>query len=153
MTSNPWNNKQLRSMYDPVLQCYWFSVVDLCAVLTDCDHKTARGYWKRLKYCRTNNQLVTESHQLKFESSDGKHYFREVLDFKNLVNLILTCPSPKANTYRLWLVNTLFAGVGAIELEKELATLGAEQAKIIEEKHKKTSMPYVRLHVVREEVI
>ena len=135
-------------MYDPNTQGYWFSVLDLCAILTDSNHKAARGYWKKLKYRFASGQLVAESHQLKFESPDGKYYFTEVVDFKNLINLIQACPSPKANTYRLWLADTLLAGVSAAELEKEFAALGAETAAQIVEKYKDGG--YIRRHVERE---
>ena len=148
---NPWNKKQLRSFFDPNTQGYWFSVVDLCAALTDSDHKTARGYWKRLKYRSTKFQVVTHSHHLKFESPNGKYYFTEVVDFKNLINLIQTCPSPKANTYRLWLADMLLQGTPAPELEKELAKLGAETAAQIAEKYK--DVGYVRLAVEREDLL
>ena len=152
MTPNPWHNKQLRSMYDPTTQGYWFSVIDLCAILTDSDYDTARGYWKWLKQKQSSEkfQLVSVTHQLKFESSDGKYYFTEVLDFKNLINLIQTCPSPKANTYRLWLADMLFTGIPVAELEQQLAVLGAEVAEQITEKYK--DVGYVRLAVERETI-
>ena len=65
MRYNPFSacGKPLRSIYDTATNGYWFSVVDLCAILTDSDHKTAQGYWKRLK-CKlalAEHQLVTES--------------------------------------------------------------------------------------------
>jgi len=148
---NPWNNKQLRSMYDPTTQGYWFSVIDLCVILTDSDYKTARNYWKKLKYTLTSGQVVTESNHLKFEAPDGKYHFTEVVDFKNLINLIQTCPSPKANTYRLWLADMLFAGVAATELEKEFAKLGAEAAEQIAEKYKDEG--YARLIVERKDLL
>jgi len=150
MIKNPWINKQLRSMYDSTLDCYWFSVIDLCAILTDSDHKKARGYWKMLKHRSTNGQLVTESNHLKFRAGDSKYYFTEVLDFKNLVNLIQTCPSPKANTYRLWLASTLLAGTSGTEIEKNLASHGQKLAEHTIEKYTKNAVPYERLHVVRE---
>ena len=150
MTPNPWHNKQLRSMYDPNTQGYWFSAVDLCAILTDSDYQTARGYWKQLKYRLTKFQLVIKYHQLKFEASDGKYYFTEVVDFKNLINLIQTCPSPKANTYRLWLADMIFTGIPVAELEQQLAALGAEVAEQITEKYK--DVGYVRLAVERETI-
>ena len=153
MTANPWNKKQLRSMYDPTTQGYWFSVIDLCAILTDSDWKTARGYWKWLKdkQTSTKHQLVSVTNQLKFESLDGKYYFTEVLDFKSLINLIQTCPSPKANTYRLWLAEVLFASIPVAEIETQLAALGAETAAQIMEKYKYEG--YSRMNVVREDLL
>ena len=79
----------MRSIYDPAIQGWWFSVTDLSAILTDNDHKTARVYWKHFKYKMTQEsiQLVTESHQLKWQAIDGKYYFTEAVDFKNLLHL------------------------------------------------------------------
>ena len=148
---NLWNNKQLRSIYDPNTQGYWFSVLDVCAILTDCSHKMARGYWKRFKQKFASSQVVSESHHLKFESPNGKYYFTEVVDFKNLINLIQTCPSPKANIYRLWLADMLFAGVAVAELEEALAKLGAEAAEQIAKKYKDEG--YARLAVERKDLL
>ena len=148
---NPWHKKQLRSMYDPNTQGYWFSVIDLCAILTDSDYQTARGYWKQLKYRLTKGQLVIKYHQLKFEAIDSKYYFTEVVDFKNLIHLVINCPSPKANIYRLWLVDMFFAGVATAELELELAKLGEETAEQIAEKYKYEG--YVRLTVERKSLL
>jgi len=140
-------------MYDPNTQDYWFSVIDLCAILTNCDHQTARGYWKWLKGKQNSGkfQTVSVTHHLKFETANGKYYFTEVLDFKNLINLILTCPSPKANAYRLWLADMFFTGITAAELEKKLAQLGAEIAEQITEKFKHDG--YVRLTVERKDLL
>jgi len=155
MTANPWNNKQLRSMYDPTTQGYWFSVVDLCAILTDSNHKVARGYWKWLKdkQCSKKFKVVSVTNHLKFEAGDGRYHFTEVLDFKNLINLIQTCPSPKANPYRLWLADMLFDGVSAADLEKAFAKLGEETAREITEKYTNSSTNYVRRSVIREDLL
>jgi len=148
---NPWNNKQLRSMYDPTTQGYWFSVIDLYAILTDCDHKTARGYWKRLKYRGTNSQVVTVSHHLKFESPNSKYHFTEVVDLKNLINLVQTCPVPKPTYTGCGLQRCFLRGVAAAELEKEFAKLGAEAAEQIAGKYKDEG--YARLTVKRKDLL
>jgi len=153
---NPFHNKTLRSIHDPIIQGYWFSVTDLFAILTDSDHKTARGYWKRFKYRLSliSGQLVTVSHQLKWQAADGKFYFTEAVDFKTLIRLIQICPSPKANPYRLWLADMLFEGIPAGELEKELAKLGAESFKQVTEKYKNgVNKPYVRVVTEKQEVL
>ena len=150
---NPWSNKILRSVYDPDTQGYWFSVIDLCALLTGSDHKTARGYWKWLKDKQNSekNQLVSVTNQLKFEAADGKQYFSEVIDFKNLIRLIQTCPSPKANPYRQWVADMLLADTPAAELEKQLAELGKEYAAEIMEKYKDNPDEQYELLVVQRE--
>jgi len=144
--TNPWNGKQLRSMYDPTTGGYWFSVIDLFAILTDSDHKAARNYWKGLRY---KFQLGSDRTQLKFKATDGKYYFTEVADFKTLIRLIQTCPSPKANQYRLWLADVLFEGISMTEAEKELTKLGEASAAEIVDKYKDNE-PYVRLTMQKE---
>ena len=149
---NPWEKKQLRSIFDPTTQGYWFSVIDLCALLTDSSHKNARGYWKRFKYKQTCKQfqVVSVSHHLKLQSPNGRYYFTEVVDFTNLVRLVMTCPSPNANVYRLWFADMLFAGVSAAEIEKDLAQLGLEHAAEVGDKFKQG---YVRLEVKKETIV
>ena len=149
---SPFSNKQLRSIHDPTTGGYWFSVVDLCAILTDSDHKTARNYWKRLKYKLENNQVVTVGNHLKLKSPNGKYYFTEVVDLKTLVRLIQTCPSPKANPYRLWLADILFDGISITEVEKELAKLGEASATEVVEKYMGKE-PYARLTVHKENLL
>ena len=122
----------------------------------DSDHKTARGYWKRLKYRQNiaKNEVVTVSHHLKFESPNGKYHFTEVLDFKNLISLIQTCPSTKANKYRLWLADMLFKGISVKELEQQLSKLGEEARKQVAEKYTNNpSEEYARLTIQKEELL
>jgi len=149
-----WGKRPLRSIYDPTTGGYWFSVTDLCAILTDNDHKTARSYWKRFRDKLNQFQVVAERNHLKFESPNSKHYYTEVVDFKTLVMLIQICPSPKANLYRLWLTDTLLQGTSAEKLEKELAKLGEESSHQIIEKYKNNSdAKYVRLTVHKETIL
>jgi len=149
-----WTKKQLRSMYDPTTGGYWFSVIDICALITDSDHKTASGYWKKFKNKQNQFQVVTESNHLKLKSPNGKYHFTEVIDFKSLIRLIQICPSPNANVYRLWVADMLFDGVPADELEKELAKLGADAAgKIVEKYTNDPKERYVRVVAKREMMI
>ena len=152
--SDLWNKKPLRSMYDPNTGGYWFSVIDICALITDSDHKTASGYWRKFKNSIIKNQVVTESNYLKLKAPNGKYHFTEVIDFKSLIRLIQTCPSPKANVYRLWIADMLFEGTPIDELESELAKLGAQAASKIVEKY--TNNPkerYERLVIQKETMI
>jgi len=152
---NPWEGKQLRSMYDTNTQGYWFSAVDLCAALTDISHDAARNYWKQIKHRQNLNKLqtVTESNHLKFKTMNGKYYFTEVMDYKNLIKFIQTHPSPKANPYRLWLTDMMFAGVAIADIEKELAKLGEEIAGQIVEKYKDhPKEQYTRMNVQKEKI-
>ena len=66
--------KQVRAVWDENAEKWWFSVVDVCAVLTDCDYQTARTYWRVLKHrlAGEGNQTVTNCNQLKMSAPDGK---------------------------------------------------------------------------------
>ena len=151
--TNLWHEKPIRSIFDPTTGGYWFSVIDLFAQLTDSDHKAASGYWRTLKHNKTKTQVVTESNYLKMKSPDGKYHFTEVVDFKNLIRLIQTCPSQKANSYRLWFADVVLQGISANDMEMELAKLGAQSATEIVEKYENDpKQQYVRL-VTQKEVI
>ena len=105
--NNPFANKQLRSLYDPVDGKWWFSAVDICAILIDSDYETGRKYWKKIKFdlFAKGNQLVTKSNRLKMPARNGKYYFTEVLDTKEVIYLIQIIPSPKADPFRLWVAD------------------------------------------------
>ena len=148
-------DKPLRSIYDTASNGYWFSVIDLCAILTDSDYKAARNYWKSFKHKinHKSDQVVTESNHLKWEAPNGKYHFTEAIDFKTLIYLIQICPSPKANLYRLWLADMLLEGIPVKELEMELAKLGEESAELIMKKYKTdTDKPYGRVTTRRREI-
>jgi len=95
----------VRAEWDEEREKWWFSVVDICAVLTDSDYQTARKYWKVLKGRLTNegSQLVTACYQLKMRSSDGKFYLTDVMDTEQILRLIQSVPSKKAEPFKLWL--------------------------------------------------
>ena len=64
---------QVRHEWDEENEKYWFSIVDVCAVLTESDYQTGRKYWNKLKQRlkEEGNQSVTNCHQLKMQSADG----------------------------------------------------------------------------------
>ena len=66
--------KQVRLIWDNTSKKYWFSVVDICAVLRDCDYNTARNYWKWLKKALNdkNSQPVSVTNRLKMQTLDDK---------------------------------------------------------------------------------
>jgi len=105
MQNNLFANKNLRCVYDQISEKWWFSAVDMCAILTGGSYETARTYWKQFKYnwATQKNQPVTICYQLKMPAKNGKYYFTEVLDTKGIAYLIQITPSPKAEPYRLWL--------------------------------------------------
>jgi len=97
--------KQVRAEWDEENEKWWFSVVDVCAVLTDSDYQTARKYWKVLKGRITSegSELVTNCYQLKMKAPDGKMRLTDVLDTKQILRLIQSIPSKKAEPFKLWL--------------------------------------------------
>ena len=97
--------KQVRTEWDEDNDKYWFSVVDICAVLTDSDYQTARKYWKVLKgrLAKEGNQSVTDCYQLKLRSSDGKYYNTDVADTEQVLRLVQSIPSKKAEPFKMWL--------------------------------------------------
>lgn len=84
-----------------------FSIVDVCAVLTEQpDAEHARNYWKVLKHrlIKEGNQTVTTCNRLKLRAADGKLRLTDVADTEQLFRLIQSIPSPKAEPFKLWMV-------------------------------------------------
>ena len=101
-------NKTIRTVWDEETEEWYFSVVDVVAVLTE--QETQRGastYWavlkKRLKD-EGADQLLTNCKQLKLKSpKDGKRYLTDVATTEQLLRIIQSIPSPKAEPFKLWL--------------------------------------------------
>lgn len=117
-------DKRIRTAWDEEKEEWFFSVVDVVAVLTDQpSYDGARNYWKVLKnrLAKEGSQLVTECNQLKMVSpKDGKRYNTDVADTEQLLRIIQSIPSPKAEPFKLWL-----AQVGRERIEE---TIDPEQA-------------------------
>ena len=96
---------KVRTEWDEKAEKYWFSIVDICAVLTDSDYQTARNYWKWLKnkLIAEGSQLVSNTNQLKMKSSDGKFYNTDVADTEQVLRIIQSVPSKKAEPFKMWL--------------------------------------------------
>ena len=111
-------NKRIRTAWDEEKEEWYFSVVDVVAVLTDQpDYQAARNYWKvtkkRLK--DEGNETVTACNQLKMTASDGKKRLTDVADAEQLLRIIQSIPSPKAEPFKLWL-----AQVGRERIEETI---------------------------------
>ena len=120
---------QIRTSWDEAEEKWWFSVLDVIAVLTEQpDHKKVRNYWKWLKnrLIAEGSQLVSATNQLKMKSADGKYYKTDVVDTEQILRLIQSIPSKKAEPFKLWL-----AQVGSARLD-QLADpeLSIEQAML-----------------------
>jgi len=95
--------KKVRTVWDTDKEKWYFSVVDVVAVLTDSPNP--RNYWKVLKHrlIKEGNESVTNCNQLKMPSSDGKRYLTDVADTEQLFRLIQSIPSPKAEPFKQWM--------------------------------------------------
>lgn len=84
---------------------WYFSVVDIVSILTDNDYQKSRNYWKWLKNKLTEegSQLVSNTNQLKMKSLDGKYYMTDAMDTEQILRLIQSIPSKKAEPFKLWL--------------------------------------------------
>jgi len=97
------NQKKVRRHWDADQELWYFSVVDVIAILTDSPRP--RKYWNALKnkLKEEGSQLSQNVGQLKLESADGKKYLTDVADTKVILRLIQSIPSPKAEPFKLWL--------------------------------------------------
>lgn len=97
------NSHQVRSVWDDENEKWYFSIVDVCGVLTDQpDYDHAKNYWKVLKFrlIKEGNESVTNCNQLKLVSpKDGKKYKTDVADQQQLFRIIQSIPSPKAGPF------------------------------------------------------
>ena len=95
--------KKVRTLWDSETEEWYFSVVDVVAVLTDSENP--RRYWSDLKrkLLKEGSQLYEGIVQLKMLSSDGKYYKTDVATTQQLFRLIQSIPSPKAEPFKLWM--------------------------------------------------
>lgn len=108
--------QKIRRYWDKNKELWYFSVVDVIAVLTDqSEHKRAQSYWttfkNRLK--EEGSEVVTKCDQLKMQATDGKYYLTDVFDTEGMFRIMQSIPSPKAEPFKLWL-----ARVGYERLEE-----------------------------------
>lgn len=96
-------NKQIRIVWDSEKEKYFFSIVDVIQVLTDTPN--ARKYWSVLKtrLKKEGSELATNCSQLKLQAADGKRYLSDVADTEQVLRLIQSVPSKKAEPFKLWL--------------------------------------------------
>ena len=106
-------NRQVRSHWDAEQEKWYFSIVDVVAILTDSPNP--RKYWSVLKtrLKKEGSELATHCSQLKMQSADGKYYKTDVADTEQLLRLIQSVPSPKAEPFKQWL-----AKVGSQRLDQ-----------------------------------
>ena len=115
----------VRAEWDAEHEKWWFSVLDTIAILTDQpDYKKVRNYWKWLKnkLNAEGSQLVSATNQLKLVAADGKRYKTDVLDTEQVLRLIQSIPSPKAEPFKLWLAQVGAQPAKAARLQLEKST-------------------------------
>ena len=113
-------NKQVRSQWDEERQTWFFSIVDIVGVLTDSPNP--RTYWSVLKtrLKKEGSELATNCSQLKMRSADGKQYLTDVADTEQLLRLVQSIPSPKAEPFKQWLARVGYERIEETE-DPELA--------------------------------
>ena len=112
--------KQVRTRWDEDAEKWYFSIVDVVGILTESVNPN--NYWKVLKsrLKKEGSQLVTNCNQLKMQSSDGKYYKTDVADTEQLLRLIQSIPSPKAEPFKVWLAKVGYERIEETE-DPELA--------------------------------
>jgi len=99
------DDREVRAIWDEENSKWWFSVLDIVAVLTDQnDYTKTRNYWKYLKakLKKENSQVVSATTQLKFLAPDGKKRFADMLDYNGIIALGKEFPGKKANRFIEW---------------------------------------------------
>ena len=100
------NGQKVRTVWNADEEKWYFSIVDVVAVLTDQpDYDHARNYWKVLKHMliKEGNETVTNCNQLKMLANDGKMRLTDVADQQQLFRIIQSIPSPKAEPFKQWM--------------------------------------------------
>ena len=95
--------KQVRTHWDAENEEWYFSVIDIVEVLTESP--SPRKYWSVLKtrQKKEGSELATNCSQLKMQSTDGKYYKTDCMTTKNILRLVQSIPSPKAEPFKMWL--------------------------------------------------
>lgn len=99
------DDREVRAVWNDENSKWWFSVLDIVAVLTDQDdYNKTRNYWKYLKtkLKKEDNELVSATNQLKLFANDGKRYLTDMLDYNGIISLGKQFPGTKANRFIEW---------------------------------------------------
>ena len=101
--SKTFENKKVRTVWNPDEEKYYISVIDIVSILTESKDTTA--YWRKLKQRlkEEGNETVTNCHALKMLAKDGKNRLTDVVDLEGMFRIIESIPSKKAEPIKLWL--------------------------------------------------
>ena len=96
-------NQPIRTAWNEELEEWYFSIIDVVAVLTES--KDANAYWRKLKQrlIKEGNETLTKCHALKMKAADGKRRLTDVANTEKLLRIIQSIPSKKAEPFKLWL--------------------------------------------------
>lgn len=119
-------NKHVRTLWNAEEEEWYFSVVDIVAVLTDS--KDPNAYWRKLKQRLKDegNETVTNCHALKMQAADGKMRITDCLDTKGVLRLVQSIPSPKAEPFKMWLAQVGSERLDEIADPEKVILRGAE---------------------------
>ncbi len=108
-------SKTIRSHWDATAEIWYFAIVDVIEVLTGTERP--RKYWNDLKtkLKKEGSELSEKIGQLKMQSTDGKSYTTDVADTQQLLRLIQSIPSPKAEPFKQWLAKTGYERIEEIQ--------------------------------------
>ena len=110
--------KNVRSIWNDKNDKWYFSIIDIVAVLTNqAEYKKAQSYWTTLKsrLKKEGSEVVTKCDKLKLRASDGKYYQTDVADIETVFRLIQSLPSPKAEPFKLWIAKVARERLDEIE--------------------------------------
>jgi len=113
-------NREVRRHWDDEREVWYFSIVDVVAILTDSTNP--RKYWNKLKerLKMEGSEVVTKCHQLKLMASDGKKYLTDCFSTEDLLRTIQSIPSKKAEPFKIWLAKVGYERIEEME-DPELA--------------------------------
>ena len=108
-------DKKVRSHYDNEAEIWYFSITDIVGILTES--KDPLAYWRKLKerLKKEGNETVTNCHGLKMQAVDGKMRLTDVADTEQLLRLIQSIPSPKAEPFKQWLAKVGYERIQEIQ--------------------------------------
>ena len=97
--------QQIRTHWDEESEEWFFSVVDICNALSESSAKDPGAYWRKLKQRlkAEGSEVVTKCHELKMQATDGKYYKTDCMTTMNVLRLVQSIPSPKAEPFKMWL--------------------------------------------------
>ena len=116
------HEKQVRRHWDEEKELWYFSIIDVIEILTEQkNYQGARNYWKVLKHrlLQEGSEVVTNCNRLKMKAADGKMRITDIANTEQLLRLIQSIPSPKAEPFKLWLAQV---GYERIEETEKFST-------------------------------